>query len=176
MDNNKRALPAIRLGLALVPLALLLAVTVAVPLPAQDNPKIDSVLVRLGLPKDSTLEAVGAAFAKRGLVVTNASPFFVEADLGQTGNALGFSVPTHRVVRAVIFAIGESTTVVLTGEEVRKNSFGQQIRRLRIDNRAGGNGEKAWCRMVAVALELDSLQVPAAAIKADKCPKRLSEK
>jgi hypothetical protein len=54
---------------------------------------------------------------------------------------------------------------VIRGEEVRTDTeFGTPMKRLRIDNHAGGNGGKVWKKMIAAARILDSASVPAAAI------------
>jgi hypothetical protein len=66
-------------------------------------------------------------------------------------------------VRATLYGADSVTTVVIIGQEVRLDDSGIQLRRLRIDNRAGGNGGKVWKKMVAAAMLLDSAAVPEAA-------------
>jgi hypothetical protein len=161
-----RRRPVIRLAWVM---ALLLG-TGSTGLAAQVPAKVDSILIRVALPKAAALEEVAAAFAAHGLAVTNASAFFLEADLANPANATGFVSSTVRIIRASFYGRGDSTTVVLIGEEIRRDGRRQPYRQLRIDNQAGGDGQKAWCRLVTVAMSLDSLQVPEAATMSDRCP------
>jgi len=122
--------------------------------------KIDSLALHLHLPRDKAVDAVVSAFTQTGLGVTNTTPSFVEADQGRT-SSIG---ETARKVRAMLFGSDTTTTVVIVGDEVRYDTDGTTIlRRLRIDNRAGGNGGKVWAKMVAAAMMLDSASVPEAA-------------
>ena len=122
--------------------------------------KIDSLALHLHLPRDKAVDAVVSAFTQSGLGVTNSTPSFVEADQGRT-SGLG---ETARKVRAMLFGSDTATTVVIVGDEIRYDDDGHSIlRRLRIDNRAGGNGGKVWAKMVAAAMMLDSASVPEAA-------------
>jgi hypothetical protein len=111
------------------------------------------------------MDAVLEAFARCGLDVTDNSGSMVEADMGGKSNLLG--VKYTRVVRALAFGSDSATTIVIRGEEAREDDKGW-AKRLRIDNKAGGNGEKVWRKMVEVAVALDSTQVPAAAFKKKK--------
>lgn len=123
--------------------------------------KIDSLALHLHLPRDKAVDAVVSAFTQTGLGVTNSTPSFVEADQGRTSAFVGY---TARKVRAMLFGSDSTTTVVIVGDEVRLDDDGiTQLRRLRIDNRAGGNGGKVWAKMVAAAMMLDSASVPEAA-------------
>jgi hypothetical protein len=132
---------------------------------AQKNAKIDSLLIRLPKAKPAAMDAVLEAFARSGLDVTDNSGSMVEADLGSKSNIIGMKYT--RVVRAVVFGNDSVTTVLIRGEEAREDEKGF-TKRLRIDNKAGGNGEKIWKKMVAVALALDSTQVPGVAFKDKK--------
>jgi hypothetical protein len=144
----------IRLSLSV----LALVSTAALPLGAQ---KIDSLALHLHMPRDKAVDAVVSAFTQTGLGVTNSTPSFVEADQGRTSAFTGY---TARKVRAMLFGSDSVTTVVIVGDEIRLDDDGTtQLRRLRIDNRAGGNGGKVWAKMVAAAMMLDSASVPEAA-------------
>jgi hypothetical protein len=129
---------------------------------AQKVPKIDSLLIHLPKPKAAAMDAVLEAFARSGLDVTDNSGSMVEADIGGKSSLLGLKYT--RVVRAVVFGNDSATTIMIRGEEAREDNKGW-VKRLRIDNKAGGNGEKVWRKMVEVAVALDSTQVPAAAFK-----------
>ena len=124
------------------------------------TPKIDSLLLHLRLPRDRAADAVVAAFTQAGLGITNTTTSLVEADLGTTQS---LNIKTRRIVRAVLFGSDSMTTLLMTGDEVRTEADGTLLRRLRIDNHAGGNGGKAWKKMVTAARILDSASVPAAA-------------
>jgi hypothetical protein len=137
----------------------LIAMVCAGALPARAQ-KIDSLALRLHMPRDKSVDAVVAAFAQSGLTVTNTTTSLVESDQGSLPT---FGGKTQRIVRAVLFGADSTTTVVMTGDEIRMNDDGSLLRRLRIDNRAGGNGGKVWKRMVAAAMMLDSASVPEAA-------------
>jgi len=138
--------------------ALALVCVATLPLGAQ---KVDSLALHLHMPRDKAVDAVVSAFTQNGLGVTNSTPSFVEADQGRT---VGFGGQTARKVRAMLFGTDSMTTVVMVGDEVRYDDDGTSIlRRLRIDNRAGGNGGKVWKMMVAAAMMLDSASVPEAA-------------
>lgn len=145
---------------------LLLTCTVSVPAHSQKPPKIDSLLILLPKPKAEVMDLVLAAFTQAGLSITDQTTSLVTADLGSNDNILT-GVRFVRVVRALILSRDSTTTVLITGDETRhmKEDNNRQLRRLRIDNHAGGHGEKAWRMMVAAAMLLDSTQVPAAAIK-----------
>jgi hypothetical protein len=123
--------------------------------------KVDSLVLHLHIPRDKAVDAVVGAFTQAGLGVTNSTSSFVEADQGRTS---GMSGQTARKVRAMLFGPDSVTTVVVIGDEIRYDDDGTSIlRRLRIDNRAGGNGGKVWKMMVAAAMMLDSVSVPQAA-------------
>ena len=123
--------------------------------------KIDSLALHLHLPRDKAVDAVVSAFTQTGLGVTNSTPSFVEADQGRKST---FGGQTARKVRAMLFGSDSITTVVIVGDEIRYDDDATTIlRRLRIDNRAGGNGGKVWTMMVAAAMMLDSASVPEAA-------------
>ncbi len=133
--------------------------------------KIDSILVTLPRPKAEAIDLVLAAFAENGLDVTDNSGSTIESDQEGSTNVLT-GERFSRVVRALV--LGKDSTsskVLITGMEVREDSDGKVYKRLRIDNKAGGNGEKLWCRMVSVGMALDSAQVPGEARKPDKCKK-----
>lgn len=137
-------------------------------LEAQKVPKIDSLLVELPVPKPAAMDLVLNAFISAGLEVTDNSGSMVESDQGGNRNMLGLRFT--RVVRALVTARDSaSTRILLTGIEVRLNERDDPFTRLRIDNKAGGAGEKLWCKMVSMASALDSTQVPDAAKKPDKC-------
>ena len=126
------------------------------------SPKVDSLVLHLRLSRERAADAVVAAFAQSGLGVTNTTTSLVESDQGATG---GFSTTNRRIVRAVLFGPDSGITIVITGEEVRTDTeSGILMKRLRIDNRAGGNGGKVWKKMVVAARMLDSASVPAAAL------------
>ena len=130
--------------LASFPLAAL--VLLAQPLSGQKAEKIDSLLVQLPIPKAAAMDRVLAGFAAAGLDITNNSGSLVESDLGAKNNALT-GANYRRSVRALVFAQDStSTRVLITGIEARDDN-GRVFKRMRIDNRAGGNGEKAWCQM-----------------------------
>jgi len=89
----------------------------------------------------------------------------VESDQGSTDAALG-GIRFTRVVRALVLGRDSLTTVLIIGDEVRRDKRdGREFKKLRIDNKAGGAGEKVWKKMVAAAMALDSAQVPPGAIK-----------
>lgn len=119
---------------------------------AQKSPKIDSLLVQLPMPKADAMDAVIEAFSRTGLEVTDNSGSMVESDVGGKTNLIG--VKYTRAVRAVLFGHGETTTVLIRGEEAREGKDGF-TKRLRIDNKAGGNGKKVWEQMAAVAHALE---------------------
>jgi hypothetical protein len=109
------------------------------------------------------MDRVLTAFAQAGLDVTDNSGSMVESATGAKSNIIG--VKYERTVRALLMSRDSSTTaVLLRGEEARSDKQGW-TKRLRIDNRAGGNGGKVWRQMVAVAVALDSTQVPEGAFK-----------
>jgi hypothetical protein len=112
------------------------------------------------------MDAVLDAFARAGHSVTDNSGSMVEADVGNTVS--GFTgVKYIRIVRAILIGRDKATSVLITATEQRDDQRGFQ-KQIRISNRTGGNGGKVWQKMVAVALALDSTQVPAAAIKPKK--------
>lgn len=153
--------------------ALLFAVVTPAIALGQKPPKIDSLYVELRSPKAEALDAVLAAFAAARLDVTDQTPSLVTADLGSTRNDFT-GIRFDRVVRALLTARGDSATgVLLTGDERRTAKDGRMFKRLRIDNRAGGAGEQAWCQMVLVALALDSTQVSEDQRKAEGCAERM---
>ncbi len=123
------------------------------PLMAQKSPKIDSLLVVIPAPKGEAMDQVLAAFAAAGLEVTDNSGSLVSSDVGGSTNILGTKYT--RSVRALLTGSGGSTTVLLHGEEFRSDNKGF-TKRLRIDNRAGGNGKKVWNQMLTVAHTLES--------------------
>ena len=157
-------------------LALLLF-AVSARLVAQDPAKVDSLLVTLSKPKAVATDVVLAALMANGLNVTDNSGSLIVADFGQTTDPVFGSTRYDRKVRALVLLVDSATTrVLITGEEVRSDVRGRtdrEFKRLRIDNRAGGNGEKVWCRMVATAMMLDSTQVSEDARKSAKCAERL---
>lgn len=129
----------------------------AYPAQAQQKTKIDSILVTLPLRKDAAMEKVLDAFATVGLPVVDNSGSLVTAEAYSNTSALG--VVYTRTVRATVLRRSDSTaSVLLIGQEVREDTNDDSKRRLRIDNRAGGNGKKVWRKMVAVAAALDSTQ------------------
>ena len=142
-------IPAVVIVLVLLPGSLL-------------SQKIDSLLVHLPLPKERAAEVVVQAFVRAGLTVTNATSLLIEADEGSTRN-LAAGGEAHRVVRAVLLPSDSTTSVLIIGMEDRTDQFGRTWQRLRIDNRAGGNGGKVWKKMVAAAMTLDSTAVPESA-------------
>jgi hypothetical protein len=121
------------------------------------------------------MDLVLTGFAAAGLDVTDNSGSLVESDIGAKNNSLT-GANYQRAVRALVIAKDATATkVLLTGIEARDDN-GRVFKRIRIDNRAGGNGEKVWCQLVAVAVFLDSTQVSPNARKADKCAERLKAK
>lgn len=132
----------------------------AVPVAAQATPpKLDSLLVTVPVGKADASDRVVAAFEAVGLAVTTSTPSVVESDQGETHDQLTGS-NRHRVVRATLLPIGDTTRVLLRGvEEILRR--GRTEKRKAIDNRADGNGGKIWAKMVAAARSLDSLSVPA---------------
>ncbi len=161
--------------LRLVGLCLAATVAFSRPAGAQKAEKIDSIFVELPVPKAAAMDRVLTGFASAGLDVTDNSGSIVESDIGAKNNALT-GANYRRSVRAIVIAKDSTTTrILLTGIEARDDR-GRVFKRMRIDNRAGGNGEKVWCQMVAVALLLDSAQVSQDARKADKCTERLKAK
>jgi hypothetical protein len=125
--------------------------------------KIDSLIVRLAMPRERALDAVVGAFLAAGLRVINTTPSIIETDEGSNA---GWGQSFHRVVRAILVGAESATTVIIYGEERRHYSSGG-TKRLRIDNRAGGNGGKVWAKMVDAAWSLDSTAVPQAAYDRD---------
>ena len=128
-------------------------------LPAQ---KVDSLLLHISVPKERAAELVVQAFVHAGLTVTNTTSLLIEADEGSTRN-LAAGGETRRVVRAILLPSDSTTDVLITGIENRIDQYGRTYKRLRIDNRAGGNGAKVWKKMVDAAMALDSTAVPDAA-------------
>jgi len=136
------------------------ALITAVPGLAQKPPKIDSLLIRLPIPKAAAMDRVVEAFMLAGLSVTDQTSSMVESDQGSNTSALS-SVRFTRVVRALLVGRDSVTSVFITGEEVRADAgSNRDFKRLRIDNRAGGQGGKVWLKMVAAARALDSTQAP----------------
>jgi hypothetical protein len=156
---------------------LLLTTTFALsqPVGAQKAEKIDSILVELPIPKAVAMDRVLAGFASAGLDVTDNSGSLVESDVGAKNNALTGANYRRSVRALVITKDATATRILLTGIEARDDN-GRVFKRIRIDNRAGGNGEKVWCQLVAVAVLLDSTQVSPDARKVDKCAERLKAK
>ena len=156
-------------------LCLAAGVALSQPVSAQKAEKIDSILVELAMPKAAAMDRVLTGFASAGLDVTDNSGSIVESDLGAKNNALT-GANYRRSVRALVMAKDSTATrILLTGIEARDDN-GRVFKRMRIDNRAGGNGEKVWCQLVAVAVSLDSTQVSPDARKAAKCAERLKAK
>ena len=147
--------------------------------PAGPDPTfVDSLLIIMAKPKDEVLDLVVEAFTLAGLAVTNITGPLVTADAGTTDDGL-LGVAYSRTARAIVMRHDSATTVLITGVEIRKSSDGSTagMQQLRIDNKAGGNGEKVWCRMVLAALKLDSTQVSADARKQPgKCEQRWKQK
>jgi hypothetical protein len=130
------------------------------------RPKIDSLLLQLPQPKVEAMDLVLESFARAGLSVTDNSESLVESDVGATVS--GFTgVKYTRIVRAFLIGRDPTTSVLIAATEERNDQRGFR-KQVRISNRTGGNGEKVWRKMVAVAMALDSIQVPAAAIKPEK--------
>lgn len=131
--------------------ALILAGMLVVPsiLVGQKRPKVDSVLVTLPLGRESAMEAVATAFTQAGLTITDNTHLMVEADLGSNINQLTGG-EMRRVVRGLLLSKGSSTNVLLVGNEQRIDKHGRTYKQLRIDSKAGGNGGKAWDKVVAV--------------------------
>lgn len=142
-----------------------LALVVTGPAAAQKVAKIDSLLVRLPKPKADAMDLVLEAFVRAGLSITDQTASMIESDQGTTDAMIG-GIRFNRVVRALVLGRDSMTTVLITGDEVRSDKKdGREFKKLRIDNKAGGAGEKVWKKMVAAALALDSAQVPRDAIK-----------
>jgi len=138
---------------------------VVAPTIGQKVPKIDSLLVRLSKPKADAIDLVLAAFVHAGLSITDQTSSMIESDQGSTDAALG-GIRFTRVVRALVLGRDSTTTILITGDEVRiDKKDGREFKKLRIDNKAGGAGEKVWRKMVSAAMALDSAQVPRDAIK-----------
>lgn len=124
--------------------------------------KVDSLLLHLPLSRAAALDRVVGAFMSVGLTVTNTTNSLVESDQGKTTDSWLTGIDRARVVRAVLYGSDSSTTVFLVGSETQTMGTGQTRDKLRIDNKAKGNGGKVWRKMVAVAMALDSMQVPRA--------------
>ncbi len=73
----------------------------------------------------------------------------------------------NRIVRALLIGRDATTSVLFMATEARDDQRGFQ-KQIRISNRTGGNGGKVWRKVVAVAMALDSTQVPVAAIIPEK--------
>jgi hypothetical protein len=128
------------------------------PASAQKTPKVDSLLVRITKPKAEVMDLVLAAFMQAGLSITDQTASLVTADLGSNENFVG--IRFARVIHALLLGRDSVTTVLITGDETRfDHQNDRQFKRLRIDNKAGGDGGKAWRKMVAAAMLLDSTQV-----------------
>jgi len=155
------------------PVATLVTILLCLLLPlssgAAQKTKIDSLLVVVSGSKADVMDRVLAGFIQAGLDVTDNSGSMVEADVGLKRNVLS-GIEYTRVVRALVVPHDSSSVkVLITGVETRKDR--DRSRRLRIDNKAYGEGEKVWCQMVAVAVLLDSSQVGPDARKEGKCLK-----
>lgn len=153
-------------------LLVLVGLTLPSALRAQKTPKVDSLLIALPVPKAQAIDKVLEAFALIRLDVTDQAGSLITSNLGEETDMLLGSVRYRRTVRALVLPVGEDAAkVLITGEEVRSDPKrgDREFRRLRIDNKAKNNGEKAWCRMVAVAVHLDSTQVSEDARKREAC-------
>jgi hypothetical protein len=128
---------------------------------AQKPPKIDSLLIRLAKPKAEAMDLVLMAFMSAGLSVSDQTASLVTSDQGTNDNAL-LNIRFKRIVRALVLGRDSSTIVLITGDEVRmdKDDKNREFKHLRIDNYAGGAGNRVWLKMVAAAMALDSTQVP----------------
>lgn len=137
----------------------------AAPVAAQKVLKVDSLLVRLPKPKAEAMDLVLEAFMRAGLSITDQTSSIVESEQGSNDSMFG-GIRFTRVVRALLIGRDSVTTILITGDEVRSDkASGGEFKKLRIDNKAGGAGEKVWKKMVAAAIALDSTQVPRDAIK-----------
>jgi hypothetical protein len=136
--------------------AVLASALLAGPLTGQAVPKVDSVLVQLPLQKSDAADAVVGAFTRAGLSVANTTASLVEADEGVSQNHFAGG-EARRIVRAILLPVDSRTNVLIVGEETRADKYGRVFKRLRIDNRAGGNGGKVWKKIEAVGAELESL-------------------
>ena len=157
-------------------IVILVTVLAASTVAAQKAPKIDSIFIVLPKPKAQAMDLVVEAFSLSRMTVTDNAGSLVTADAGSTDDNI-FRIRYTRIVRAILIGKDSSTSVMITGEAVRHDmTENRDFKRLRIDNKAGGNGEKVWCRMVLAALKLDSLQVSDDTRKPGKCEERWKEK
>lgn len=133
--------------------------------------KVDSLFILIPHSKSLVMDLVLTAFTEQGLDVTDNSGSLVTSDFGGKNNLLTGHKYTRMIHALVVAKDSTSTRVLITGTEVREGSTGMIFKRLRIDNRAGGAGGKLWCKMVGVAMSLDSAQVSQDARASDACKK-----
>jgi hypothetical protein len=144
-------------------LLVLAAIALAVPAHRLHAQKVDSLMLRLAVPREAAAESVVTAFTRAGLTITNTTNMLIEADAGSTPNLLTGG-EARRVVRAVLMGAPQNATnVLITGTEIRMDENKHVQQTIRLDNRAGGNGGRVWRKMVTAALALDSASVPVAA-------------
>jgi hypothetical protein len=135
-------------------LVTLLTACLMSPLTGQDkkkDPKIDSLVVTVGMPRQDALDALVAAFQANRLQVTNTTSSMVEADLGKQAGT--FNVFERKVRALILGSSGSMTKVMIVGDEIMYSDNANPSS-YRIDSHAKSDGGKIWKKMVAVAENL----------------------